>query len=56
MTAEQLVWFLKGWITGKGGDAAIPPQHGEWQELVHMIMVADSPARGGCGCGGKRHG
>lgn len=57
MTSEQLTWFLKGWIAGRGAEAAQPPGTGDWQELVKVILMADAPARrAGCGCGGARHG
>lgn len=58
LTAEQLTWFLKGFIAGKGVEAAHPPTLQDWQALVQEIMTADTPLRrsGGCGCGGKSHG
>lgn len=58
MTAEQLTWFLKGWVAGKGAGAAQPPSAHEWRDLVNTILMAETSVRrtGGCGCGGAGHG
>lgn len=51
MTPEQLVYFLKGYITAREPGL---PTGDEWALLQSAILLADTPTKP-CGCGGKNH-
>lgn len=52
MSAEQAMFFLKGFIAGRQPG---PPNDEEWVMIATMIISCDTPTKP-CGCGGKSHG